>query len=522
MWLGNKPVALVGLLIAVISKSVIALSYSSLKGDKSLYLLFAKSFLETGVLVEPVQVFEDGSSYYLYNSAVHSPLYSILAAPFLWLTKSYFLTQYILSVLSWIIFYTALYYVVKLVFRHTWQVAAFLLCSAFFIYPHELASPPKDTFAMGFVLWSIFLIHRLVRTNPGLFDAVFLAVTLAGLVAIKLLYIPIAIALFAVSLFLLLKQWKTHLLHAGILFAMLLLIFTLAYFFVLEPAKGFANPTIQLTQNSINTGGGFHPDYLQYTFPFITSSLFNTHLYAVQIERLTTFSFTDVMQFFVRIDAVLFIGCLVLLIALRKRIIGNLVITLLICTSLVMISAVFALSITGQGTTYKSTGKFWTFVMDARSFLLPMITLQIGLFLFVFELRKLRLLRIAAFLLFTTTCVHGFYFTVKEALTLKKGSDEISNDAQTRIIAMMNSQKQNTSPKLVTSDHFLRRYAQVNNLEVYSFSNLSPTLSWINKGDHFLIATFPQDSVYRKYFQPGELMLIDTIQPFVLHRYTVK
>jgi len=520
-WLGQKSTALLCLLVAVISKSAIALSYSSLKGDKSLYLLFAKSFLETGVLAEPVQVAENGAAYYLYNPAVHSPLYSLMAAPFLWLTKSYFLSQYILAVLSWVIFYAALYQVVRFIFRQSWQVSLFLLCSAFFIYPHELSSPPKDTFAIGFVLWGIVLINQLLAPNPKRLQAIFLAIVLVCLAAIKLLYVPVAIVLLLASLFYFFYRRKTHLQTAAIFVGTLFLLCILIYFLIFQPAYGLANPSVQLSQNSTNTGGGFHPDYLQYTYPFVTSSLFNTHLWAVQLERFTPLSFTEVMQLFFRIDVVLFIGLSVLLIRFLKRIASNVALTLLVCASLTMIGVVCGLSLIGQGTIYKSSGSFWTFVMDARSFLLPMITLQIALFLFVFGATKLRLLRTAAALLFFTSCAHGLYFTAKEATSLNSGSDAASNDAQTRIIALLSSQ-QNAGFKLVTSDHFLRRYAQVNNHEVYSFSSLPANFSWMKKGDRFLVATFPQDSVYRNRFPTADLIVMDTIRPFVLHQYIVK
>src|SRR5215218_651115 len=158
--LDSRRAGIICLVIAIVNKSTIAWLYSSLKADKALYLLFAKSFLETGRLAEPVTVFETGNTVYLYDSAIHSPLYSLLCVPFLWITKSYFIAQLIVSFLSWIIFFTALYKLSCLLFQQLWIAHLFILCSGFFLYPHELISGPKDTLAAGLTLWSIILVHQ--------------------------------------------------------------------------------------------------------------------------------------------------------------------------------------------------------------------------------------------------------------------------------------------------------------------------------------------------------------------------
>lgn len=518
-WLDKKSAAIVCLLVAVVSKSVIELSYSSLTGDKSLYLLFTKAFLETGVLAEPVKVFENGNSYYLYNPAIHSPLYSVIAAPFLWLTNSYFFTQYILSVISWIIFFTALYQLCKLVFKQRWIAVLFLLFSAFFLYPHELSSTPKDTFAIGFVLWSLVLIRQLQVANPGWVQAALLGLTITCLASIKLLYIPVAIVLALAAIVIFLKQKKTHLLATAVFISTAFGLCFLLYFLVFQPAYGLTHPSIQLSQNSTNTNGGFHPSNLQYTFPFITSSFVNTHLWAVQIEKLTALSFTDVMQVFFRIDVLLFFGLIGLLYFFRRLLVKNPVLLLLVCVSATIVAVVVGLSLNGQGTVYKSSSAFWTFVMDARSFLLPMITFQIVLFLFIFQLKKLSFLRMIALGVLFINSLHGVYFTAKETASLKPGRDSSSEDAQTRIVSLIMAGEDWNTTSLITSDHFLRRYAQVNGLNVYSFSNQVEDFSWMRKGDRFLVATFPEDSSYRKKFPPGGLILADTIRPFVVHQY---
>jgi hypothetical protein len=42
--------------IAILNKCIVSFFSSSLRGDKSLYLLFAQSFLHTGKLAEPINI----------------------------------------------------------------------------------------------------------------------------------------------------------------------------------------------------------------------------------------------------------------------------------------------------------------------------------------------------------------------------------------------------------------------------------------------------------------------------------
>ncbi|HYO21322.1 MAG TPA: hypothetical protein VER36_02885, partial [Flavisolibacter sp.] len=472
------------ILISIVNKSLIALLYSSLKGDKALYLLLSKGFLETGRLTEPVNAIENGSTVYLYNPAINSPLYSLLAAPFLWITDSFFWTQAILSGLGWIVFYTALYHVARLVLSQRWVVNIFILCSAFFLYPHELSSTPKDTFAAGLTLWTIVLMNTFLVTSPSWSTIIFLVITLISLALIKLLYVPLMVVLlFLFFVLLLLRKKKGHFIHACLLAGGLVIMGFAVSHFLLQPAQTVVSTSpISIPSNSADINIGFYPESLLQVFPFISSSFINTHLWAVQTEKMTPFSFGSAMRGFLFFDAFLMIIFIAASLFFSRKILSHSVWFFLTGVSYTMISVVLMLSLTGNVVIFKPGGGLWTYVTDARSFLVPMVTIQLVLFLFIFRNGTLSFFRKALLLLFCFAAIHGLYFTIKAITTAEVGKQVTHSDALTHFTSYLSKEKergQNIS--LVTTDNFVRRYTQVQDLPAYSFTNQQPHLSWMKK-----------------------------------------
>ena len=522
----SKRSEIICIVIAILNKSIIALLYSSLKADKALYLLFAKTFLETGKLAEAVHVFETGRITYLFDPAIHSPLYSLLCVPFLGITKSYFITQFIVSFLGWIVFFTALYKIACLLFQQRWITNLFVLWSGFFLYPHELISGPKDTLAAGLTLWSVFLVYQFITARPHWRTTVFLAITLSGLALTKMLYLPLVallVCILFISIFL--KREKSYISQVALLAGMLLLIGFVVNTFVFQPAHQLAaNNAVSLPMSSTPIVHGFYPQNLLYTFPFISSSFINTQLWAVQVEKLAGFSFGKVMKLFFSLDVLFFVGLLLLCSVFYKKITSNKILSLLFVVSLTIIGAVMCLSLTEKALVYHVSLGSWTYVSDARSFLVAMLTLQLLAFGFIFMYPKLRYIRYILISLFFLAVSHGFYFTVKNIITFPATLEaNTSNDAISQITTIL-KQKAGTgnAPMLVTSDRALRRYAQILKLPVASFTNLSADLSWMNKGDNFLIATYQGDTIHLKKFLQEQLVLLDTIPPFVLHTFIAK
>jgi len=506
--------------IAILNKCWISYCFSSLRGDKAIYLLFAQSFLKTGKFAEPVNLVETGAKVYLYEPAIHSPLYSMMAAPLLWLTNSFFWSQYIITVLGWIIFYTGLYKIATAVLKRTWLVHLFILVSGFFLYPHELSSTPKDTLAVGFSLWSIYLMQRFV-IFPQLKITALLAFTIACVGAIKLLYFPLAVLfVFLLAAALLLEGNRKHFLHLLLLIGFVSVAGLLVYISILKPAQNLSVANdIFLARGGTPLRQGFYPENLLHTYPFVSGSCLNTELWGVQIGKLTSFSFGQVIKGLLVLDAVLLTILVVVSLFFSRQIVANKVLFFLIGAAFIMIGATFFLSATQEPETSKGTLYSWTFVKDARSFLVPMLVIQLVLFLFMFRYKRLLVLRTIFYLLFFFEAVHGVYFSIKQ---ITQAEALPKNDQDNRVVALTKQERKKADIKLVTTDNALRRFAQVNNLPVFSFSNQPPNLGWMKKGDVFLIATHSEEVTRLEIFPAQSLVPLDTIGQIILHRFEVK
>ena len=149
--------------------------------------------------------------------------------------------------------------------------------------------------------------------------------------------------------------------------------------------------------------------------------------------------------------------------------------------------------------------------------------MQLIAFGFVFLYPKLRYIRYILLSLFFLAVSHGFYFTLKNIITFSATKEaDTSNDVISQITILKQKAGAGNAPVLVTPDRALRRYAQILELPAASFTNLPADLSWMNKGDNFLIATYQHDTIYLKKFPQEQLVLLDTIPPFVLHLFTAK
>ncbi|RYZ26983.1 MAG: hypothetical protein EOO10_14045 [Chitinophagaceae bacterium] len=518
--LGKGWVGTICVCIAVLNKCLVSFWFSSLRGDKAIYLLFAQSFLETGKFTEPVSLVETGATVHLYEPAIHSPLYSLIAAPLLWLTNSFFWSQFIISVFGWILFYTAVYKIAVAVLRRHWVVHLFILVSGFFLYPHELSSTPKDTLAVGFALWSIYLVCKFVA-SPQLKTTCLLALTIACVGATKLLYFPLAVLfVFLLVAILFLEGNRKHFLHLFLLVGFICLAAFLVNISILKPAHDLtvANDVF-LPRGGTPLRQGFFPQNLLHTYPFVSGSFLNTELWGVQFGKFTDFSFGEVMKGLLALDAILLTIIIVVSLFYSRQIIANKVLFLLIGAAFIMMAVTFFMSATQEAEVSTTSSYFWTFVTDARSFLLPILVIQLVLFLFIFRFKKLSVLRWIFLLLFLSEAAHGMYFSVKE-VTHRAGLQK--TDQENRIVAMIQQEREKADVKLITTDNSLRRFALVNNLSVFAFTNKPANLSWMRRGDIFIIATHEEDAGHLKIFPLQSLVPVDTVGSIILHRFEAK
>ncbi len=199
--LGSKWAVFFCISLALLNKIILSWLFTDLEGDKALYLLFAKSLLEGHSLLEPIKIAGNESIFYRFNPAIISPVYSLIAAPILWLTRSYFSTSVIIDTISWFVFLGGIYKIAQLIFQERWIINTFIICVGFFLYPHEINSGPKDTLAIGLILWSIYLTFCFINNKkPSVSKTILMPFVFCLFALTKYLYSPLIIA-FIVLLF---------------------------------------------------------------------------------------------------------------------------------------------------------------------------------------------------------------------------------------------------------------------------------------------------------------------------------
>lgn len=521
----NRSVTWLCLLLAVLNKSLIAWLYSDLSGDKALYLLFTAGFLKTGIGAEEIKIAETGAAVYLFNPAIYSPLYALLCAPLLWLTKSFFATQLLASIFGWVLFFTAIYKTATLVLKERWQVNLFIVCVGFFIYPHELFSTPKDTLAIAFSLWCTVFIVQFIRNKPDWLTTVFLTLSIACIGLTKLLYTPLVVVLLSMLLlFLFIIKGRKYFVHYLVCIGLVLLIAFGTWLLLLQPTEHFAsvNPIIIPTDGT-KFISGFYPKNLLHIYPFISSAVINTDFWGAQLDRLNVISFSQTMNAFRAADVFILLLLLLLLATNIKRIHFSVVHMLLIVAAATLAGTVIYLSLTTKAFSFISDSGTYTYVSEGRSFLLPILTLQLLIFYFVFCSHGAKALKILLLLFFLLECFHGFYFTVKQTINANEVSVYKKNDDAIKQVTgmVLEKTKKEKNLSLITTDRNLRRYAVLQGVDVYSFTNVPMNLSWMKKRDTYIVVTHTADSVYLKKLPAAGLKAIPGILPYVLHRFDV-
>jgi hypothetical protein len=296
----------------------------------------------------------------------------------------------------------------------------------------------------------------------------------------------------------------------------------LFYFAVLKPVQQLPyvlNPLVGYDGTTFIRG--IFPQNLKGTFPFISSSLFNTNFWGVQLEKTRLLSFVQAMHLFQLTDLVIMAVLITLFI--NKKLTIRKELWLPLCIAAALVGQVLYLSLTYQAFSYTSSTNLWTYVSDARTFLFPMLLLQLLLFSFLFTVKKAKAVTILLLLIILFEVVHGFYFSVKSAVNSsevmrnKSGSGAIKKITN---ILKVQGEKQKTG--LITSDNILRRYALVNNLPAYTFSAYQKYVPGATPVKIFIIATHAQETALLKKFMGQHLISMDTIQPFVLHTFTIR
>lgn len=500
--------------LAWLNKCLIAYFFTSLYGDKSLYLLFSQSMLQGHLPLEPVQFLGSGATQYLRDPGIASPLYSLLAMPFLALTHSYFLTSFCLDVLAWALLLGGLYALSIWMLKERWMTCTLLLCLGFFLYPHELGSSPKDSFAAGFSLWGIYCAHRFMTEEPSRGKALAVLFCCIALALTKLQCLPISFALLLVVLVhAFQKKESVRRRQAVIMMAVFLVLVSLSFYFFYY-LKQFSVTTIV---HYAPGNSGFYPSNLFAFFPFISSSFINTNFWGVQLSQLLHRSFTVLQRAFQLFDLLL-LGLLVysarFIKKLRKE--DRWLFMLLAMVSAAEVIPLAYISLRNEAVA-GGRSEPWTFVQEARSFLIAMIAIQILLFYLVFRSRRIHIfLRTAVLLLFFFEALHGLYFTVKNAVVHPPSGPL---PARTVFILYDSLQKSKASPLvLVSSDELFRRFALIKGREIRSLPYFEGR-SLPRTDTQYLMVSFPADSFHvRQQFLHYRLQPPDTIGLWLVQR----
>lgn len=482
----------------------------------------AKNLWQKGTLTEPVNLLQHNGVENLYNPAVLSPLYSILAAPLFGLTGSVMVTQYALAVLGWVLFFGGLYKVAQVFFRQQWLVNLFVLFTGLFLYTHQLSEGPKDTLATAFTLWSVYFAYRF-WVDAKVANTLLLAFSIVLIIATKHLYLPLAFAFLSTLLLLSVKS-KGHLIQYLLLVTFFFVIAGGAYYAFIHTAAMLGKSYSGLFYEGVAEPNGFHPQNWRYAFPFISSSFINTTFWGVQIQSLLQIPFAATINALQILD-ILLLSCLIYA-AVRNRhyIYRHKAVLLLFVLSATLAVSVYVVSLYYGALVYKTAGTVFTFVSEARSFLFPVLCLQMAAFLLLFKQKffspflKKTILLLAAF-----ASLHGFYFTVKQTTNAQKlRAENTLNSAVKKITNQaLEMQQRDSSLQLVTTDNLLRRYAVLHNVSARAMIN--GTAAQLKKGTVYLIATPAADSsLINKIFALQHRTLLDTIHPFAMQVYRVE
>lgn len=514
----SKKATLICFLIAWINKSLIAFFFTNLVADKSLYLLFSESMLHGHAPLEPVKFLGSRFTQYIFNEAVTSPFYSLIALPFLWATNSFFATSIILDVLAWGILLSGLFMCAKIILKEQWIVNILILCVGFFLFIYEFGSSPKDTFSIGFLLWGTFISYKLVTEKPHWQRTSFALLIYISIGLTKLLYAPLVLIFFLFLFYHSFKRKeKLFFKHTILLFVLILAAFFIFSQYLIFLKTNYANNLV-LYYNDMGQRG-FFPENLLKTYPFISSAFINTNFWCVQLSDIFHFSYSFFLHLFQALDILLFLLLILgLYKILKEQLSDNKLWGLFILLSGSIGFMLSYMSIR-YGTAYFSyVSKGWTYVQEARFFLYIMFVLQILLFYLIFKSGFLdRSVKNFLLLLFLIECTHGLYFSMKQFshTTMETIANRRENEILRTYVQIQKRSSRHIA--LVTTNNTLRRYAQVFNIDVYAFPNMYST-SIKKDSTFYLSVVYPPDSpIVNHFFKHRNIIFLDSIQSFVVN-----
>lgn len=530
----NKKTTWFVIFIATLSKSVFTALFSSYEGDKSFYLLLAKSLGSGHGFNIPVTLLSNPSvTEYVYLPSAVSPLYSLIAAPLLKIfPENYFLVTWLIESLSWLLMFLVLHKILLLLLKERFWPNLFILFSGFFLYNLELTSSSKDILATALLFCGVL---RCLQINKSSKQKSFLYLAGSSLLFIlpgltKYTFIPLA-PLFPVSLiFIAFLSKQKQLLRSGIICLIATIVLVIAHYLFFHQLdlndmhrhEAFYFNRWSLAKNGNEFIEGFYPQNLLLLYPYFPASLFNIEFAGIQVRNYLNALYRPYAIFLSLINVAGIVSLAGIFIYLSKKYyrrlisskISFLIIGSIISFSILLLTCIWSLRF--KAIEYKGGVSAWTYVFENRPYFFSILFIQLLLVAFVFAknfqsflLKKLRSLLIIVMIL---GALHGFYFLIKSMTHPRERSVTI-NKLVTAVADSIQKARPSYKVWIATEIQHLDWYAKLKNHTVlnyvYYLNDSSFTLpaktiqlTAINKDDSSRIQTYlhtPGLTLFRNY-----------------------
>ncbi len=444
--LNQKRIGWLFVAIATISKSILVAVFSNYETDKSFYLLLAKNLSAGDGFTIPVSLVSNPAiTENIYLPSAASPLYSLIAAPLLRLfPDNYFLVSWLIESLSWLLLFIVLRKILlRLTANHFWT-NLFIIFSGLFLYTVEISSSSKDVLALALLFFA--LLRCITIASAGSRPSfVYIIVTgflffLPGFT--KLTYLPLTIV-FPLSLLFIgfLKKEKRILRYGSLTLLLSVLLVAVHYFYfhsletqTLALYPDFYSQRWTMAKSGNEYAAGFFPENLKVLYPFMPASVINLDFLGVQVKThlYSVYHLYGILLYAINFIGIAFLSTVFFYLAKKyfRKSISDRIFFLLagLFVSLSIIAMLSYMSVRYHAVEYKGSVSSWTFVYESRSFLFPIIFLQLCLFVFLFSQKQTAVfthwLRTFFLIIIGISIMHGAYFLAKKAIALPSSKEK--------------------------------------------------------------------------------------------------
>jgi hypothetical protein len=414
-FLERKDVFYWSVIAAIGIKTTLYLHFFQLEGDKLFQALGAKSLTEgRGITFQ--HVLASDLSTQITEAVNRWPIaYSLVLAPFYWITGNMEMACIIVDVLSICFLFIALFKLLTHLQLQRFLIVPIILFTGSTFGPY--LSKPTDLLACAALIYAcllylLFVSGRLRSAANGV------AIGVATIVpaAFRYMYIPCAFVIPSVLLWLGYGRNDKRILRGGV-YAMMTTVFLFAALTAIQQAIVGSSTYVMAAQK------GFFPENLLTLYPFIPDAFFDINFVLQQVDAVTHVPFPSLYE------SLQYVNLLLLVILLygwtrfmfRRQLSTwkpfDHFVALTVVISLSLLLLLGYLSVTNSAAPISLRTPFrWTYVADGRYFMFPVVILPVIAAYALFNkqwqaFRKFqRPLRYLFFLLIVFQLLHTLYF----------------------------------------------------------------------------------------------------------------